>query len=108
MGQKVPGQLHLVLAAIVNGVLWLDRQCSLTGMVVGFAELGGAISLFPTAVSSGCRLTQESRLVFEPKILLLEPPAHWGGRCLHHRRLLSLRGLLRLHRKALLLNMHMT
>lgn len=65
----------------MNGVLWLDRQCSLTGMVVGFAELGGAISIFPTAVSSGHRLTQESRLVFEPKILLLEPPTHWGGSC---------------------------
>lgn len=75
-------------------------------MVVDFAELGGVISLFPTAVSSGHRLSLESRLVFEPKILLLEPPTHWGGRCLLYLLLLSLRGLLGPHCKALLLHMH--
>lgn len=57
-------------AVLVKGILWLNRQCYLMGMVFGFAELGGTIGLFPSAVPSGLRLTLELRLVFEPKILL--------------------------------------
>lgn len=72
------------------------------GMVVAFAELGGTISLFPSAMPWGLRLTLELRLVFEPKILLFQPPAHWRLRLL-----LSLRGLLWLNHKALLLHMQM-
>lgn len=72
------------------------------GMVVGFAELGGTIGLFPSAMPWGLRLTLELRLVFEPKILLFQPPAHWRLRLL-----LSLRGLLWLNHKALLLHMQM-
>lgn len=75
----------------------LYRQCYLTRMVVGFAELGGVIDLVLTAMASGLRLTLGSRLAFEPKALLLEPPARWGGRRLHHLLLLSLRGLLWQH-----------
>lgn len=100
--QKVPGHSHPASAILVNGILWLNRQCYLMGMVVGFAELGGTIGLFPSAMPWGLRLTLELRLVFEPKILLFQPPAHWRLRLL-----LSLRGLLWLNHKALLLHMQM-
>lgn len=49
-------------------------------MVVGFAELGGTIGLFPTLCLQTSDL--EFRLGFGLKILLLQPPAHWGSRCL--------------------------
>lgn len=66
-GQKVPGQSHPASAVLINQVLRLFRQCYLAGMVADFAELGGAIGLFPTAVPLGLRLTWSPGRFLNPR-----------------------------------------